>query len=129
MHATAKVSQAQAELIEQVKVHLIKNTIRKPERTRSDAYRTLGFLRCEKHNSDIPVSAYVPGPDDSIRGLVYRAYTNETDQAIRNEISKKNPQLPILNARRLGNSKHLVIIFARRGLRSLIRYRCFALSV
>ncbi|KAH7942044.1 hypothetical protein HPB49_020003 [Dermacentor silvarum] len=105
IYATSKINQAQAEQADQVRVHQIKNTITisTPDRTRADAYRTLESLRCEEHNIDIPVSAYVPAPDDSIRGLVYRAYTNETDQAIHDEIANKNPQLPIVNARRLGN--------------------------
>lgn len=131
IYATSKINQAQAEQADQVRVHPIKNTITisTPDRTRADAYRTLESLRCEEHNIDIPVSAYVPAPDDSIRGLVYRAYTNETDQAIHDEIANKNPQLPIVNARRLGNSKHFVITFAGRDLPSLIRYRCFTLNV
>ncbi|KAH6936413.1 hypothetical protein HPB50_016785 [Hyalomma asiaticum] len=77
----------------------------------------------------MPVSAYVPAPDDSIRGLVYKAYTNETDHDINEEISRKNPQLPIVSARRLGNSRHFVITFAGKDLPSSIRYRCFNLNV
>ncbi|KAH7936925.1 hypothetical protein HPB49_006435 [Dermacentor silvarum] len=125
IYATSKINQAQAEQADQVRVHPIKNTITisTPDRTQADAYRTLESLRCEEHNIDIPVSAYVPAPDDSIRGLVYRAYTNETDQAIHDEIANKNLQLPIVNARRLGHSKHFVITFAGRDLPSLIRYR------
>ncbi|KAH7984856.1 hypothetical protein HPB49_025679 [Dermacentor silvarum] len=71
IYATSKINQAQAEQADQVRVHPIKNTITisTPDRTRADAYRTLESLRCEEHNIDIPVSAYVPAPDDSIRGL------------------------------------------------------------
>ncbi|KAH7951318.1 hypothetical protein HPB52_007882 [Rhipicephalus sanguineus] len=118
IHSTITIDVMQAEQPDQVRVHPIKNTITigTPDRARADAYRTIGQLRSEKYNIDMPVSAYVPAPDDSVRGVVYKAYTDETDQAIQSELAKKNPQLPIVNARRLGSSKHLVITFAEKDL-------------
>ncbi|KAH7986663.1 hypothetical protein HPB49_025865 [Dermacentor silvarum] len=49
----------------------------------------------------------LPPPDDSIRGVVYKAYTDETDQDFQAELMKKNPDIPIVNSRRLGSSRHL----------------------
>ncbi|KAH7981991.1 hypothetical protein HPB52_002523 [Rhipicephalus sanguineus] len=131
IHSTITIDIMQAEQADQVRVHPIKNTITisTPDQERVDAYRTIGQLRSEKYNIDMPVSAYVPGPDDSVRGVVYKAYTDETDQAIQSELAKKNPQLPIVNARRLGSSKHLVITFAGKDLPRLVRYRCFTSNV
>ncbi|KAH6943530.1 hypothetical protein HPB50_023168 [Hyalomma asiaticum] len=131
IYTTSKVDQAQAEQVEQVRVHPIKNTITisTPDKARANAYRALGLLRSEEYSIDMPVSAYVPAPDDSIRGLVYKAYTNETDHDINKEISRKNPQLPIVSARRLGNSRHFVITLAGKDLPSSIRYCCFNLKV
>ncbi|KAH7956419.1 hypothetical protein HPB52_009258 [Rhipicephalus sanguineus] len=125
IHSTITIDVMQAEQADQVRVHPIKNTITisTPDRARADAYRTIGQLRSEKYNIDMPVSAYVPAPDDSVRGVVYKAYTDETDQAIQSELAKKNPQLPIVNARRLGSSKHLVITFAGKDLPRLVRCR------
>ncbi|KAH7965369.1 hypothetical protein HPB49_006577 [Dermacentor silvarum] len=57
-------------------------------------------------------------PDDSIRGVVYKAYTDETDHDFQAELMKKNPDIPIVNARRLGSSRHLLIALA-----------CFTLEV
>lgn len=131
IYTTTKVDQAQAEQADQVRVHPIKNTITisTPDKARANAYRALELLRSEEYSIDMPVSAYVPAPDGSIRGLVCKAYTNETDHDINEEISRKNPQLPIVSARRLGYSRHFVITFAGKDLPSSIRYRCFNLNV
>ncbi|KAH7945791.1 hypothetical protein HPB49_015658 [Dermacentor silvarum] len=131
IHSTSKIDVEQAEQADQVRVHPIKNTITisTPDRQWADAYRTITELRNEKYNIDMPVAAYVPAPDDSIRGVVYRAYTDETDETIQSELVSRNSQLPIVNARRLGNSKNFVITFAGKDLPTLIRYRCFTLHV
>ncbi|KAH7949391.1 hypothetical protein HPB49_009300 [Dermacentor silvarum] len=125
IHSTSKINVEQAEQADQVRVHPIKNTITisTPDRQRADAYRTITELRNEKYNIDMPVAAYVPAPDDSIRGVVYRAYTDKTNETIQSELVSRNPQLPIVNARRLGNSKNFVITFAGKDLPTLIRQR------
>ncbi|KAH7955627.1 hypothetical protein HPB52_001958 [Rhipicephalus sanguineus] len=111
------------------KVRLLRLPRRTPNRERADAYITIGQLRSEKCNIDIPVSAYVPAPADSLRGAVYKAYTDKTGQAIQSELANKNRQLPIVDVRRLGSSKHLVITFAGKDLTRLVRYRCFTLNL
>ncbi|KAL1443917.1 hypothetical protein MTO96_045756 [Rhipicephalus appendiculatus] len=77
----------------------------------------------------LPVITYVPAPDDSIRGVVYKAYTDESDEYLQAELTKKNSDIPIVNARRLGSSRHLVITFAGHTLPATIRFRCFTLEV
>ncbi|KAL3205584.1 hypothetical protein MRX96_040760 [Rhipicephalus microplus] len=78
---------------------------------------------------NLPVATFVPAPDDSIRGVVYKAYTDETNRDLQAQLMKKNPDIPIVNARRLGSSKHLVITFAGHKLPATIRFRCFTLKV
>ncbi|KAL1481024.1 hypothetical protein MTO96_050539 [Rhipicephalus appendiculatus] len=77
----------------------------------------------------LPVITYVPAPDDSIRGVIYKAYTDESDEYLQAELTKKNSDIPIVNARRLGSSRHLVITFAGHTLPATIRFRCFTLEV
>ncbi|KAL3176641.1 hypothetical protein MRX96_010250 [Rhipicephalus microplus] len=81
------------------------------------------------YNMNLPVATYVPAPDDSIRGVVYKPCTDETDHDLQAQLMKKNPDIPIVNARRLGSSKHLVITFAGHKLPAMIRFRCFTLEV
>lgn len=42
---------------------------------------------------------------------------------------KKNPDIPIVNARRLGSSKHLVSTFTGHKFPATIRFRLFTLEV
>ncbi|KAH7939321.1 hypothetical protein HPB52_010882 [Rhipicephalus sanguineus] len=128
---SAKVDPARAEEEDQIRIHPIKNTltVSTPDRIRAEAYRSLEVLRSQRYNMSLPVATYVPAPDDSIRGVVYKAYTDETDHDLQAELMKKNPDIPIVNARRLGSSRHLVITFAGHKLPSTIRFRCFTLEV
>ncbi|XP_037561022.1 uncharacterized protein LOC119440156 [Dermacentor silvarum] len=131
IQSTAKVDPARAEEEDQIRIHPIKNTITvsTPDRTRAEAYRSLEVLKSLRYNMNLPVATYVPAPDDSIRGVVYKAYTDETDHDFQAELMKKNPDIPIVNARRLGSSRHLVITLAGKKLPATIRFRCFTLEV
>ncbi|KAH8040468.1 hypothetical protein HPB51_010705 [Rhipicephalus microplus] len=100
-----------------------------PDRIRAEAYHSLEVLRSQRYNMNLLVATYVPAPDDSIRGVVYKAYTDETDHDLQAQLMKKNPDIPMVNARRLGSSKHLVITFAGHKLPATIRFRCFTLEV
>ncbi|KAH7950238.1 hypothetical protein HPB49_021422 [Dermacentor silvarum] len=124
IQSTAKVDPARAEEEDQIRIHPIKNTITAstPDRTRAEAYRSLEVLKSLRYNMNLPVATYVTAPDDSIRGVVYKAYTDETDHDFQAELMKKNPDIPIVNARRLGSSRHLVITLAGKKLPATIRF-------
>ncbi|KAH7967339.1 hypothetical protein HPB49_024119 [Dermacentor silvarum] len=109
IHSTSKIDVKQAEQADQ---HAGPTTGRRIQDHHGSAK--------QKYNMDMPVVAYVPAPDDSVRGVVYRAYTDETDLTIQSELVRKNRQLPIVNAR-LGNSRNSVITFAGKDLPTLIK--------
>ncbi|KAH8029436.1 hypothetical protein HPB51_000430 [Rhipicephalus microplus] len=94
---TAKVDPARAEE-DQIRIHPIKNTltVSTPDRIRAKAYRSLEVLRSQRYNMNLPVATYVPVPDGSIRGVVYKAYTDETDHDLQAQLMKKNPDIPIV---------------------------------
>ncbi|KAH8036553.1 hypothetical protein HPB51_001372 [Rhipicephalus microplus] len=128
---TAKVDPARAEEEDQIRIHPVKNTltVSTPERIRAEAYRSLEVLRSQRYNINLSVATYVPAPDDSIHRVVYKAYMDETDHDLQAQPMKKNPDIPVVNARRLGSSKHLVITFAGHKLPATSRFRCFTLEV
>ncbi|KAL3240176.1 hypothetical protein MRX96_021732 [Rhipicephalus microplus] len=70
-----------------------------PDRIRAEAYRSLEVLRSQRYNMNLPVATYLPAPDDSIRREVYKAYMDETDHDLQAQLKKKNPDIPIVNAR------------------------------
>ncbi|KAL3226738.1 hypothetical protein MRX96_048917 [Rhipicephalus microplus] len=78
---TAEVYPTRAAEEDQIRIHPIKNTpkVSAPDRIRAEAYRSLEVLRSKRNNMNLPVATYVPALNDSIRGVVYKAYTDETD--------------------------------------------------
>ncbi|KAH7947334.1 hypothetical protein HPB52_010088 [Rhipicephalus sanguineus] len=83
---------------DQVRIHPIKNNITAvstPDRLRAEAYRKITQLQHERNALSIPVAAYVPAPDNSVKGVIYKAHSYEDDQAIYEEVSRRNPDLPV----------------------------------
>ncbi|KAG0416480.1 hypothetical protein HPB47_006379 [Ixodes persulcatus] len=84
-------------------------TISTPVKERADAYRSLpGFAM---NNQEYPVTAYFPTPEQSVRVVIYGALGNETPDEILHYCITENPELPIVNARRMGRSRAAVITF------------------
>ncbi|KAL3203443.1 hypothetical protein MRX96_011980 [Rhipicephalus microplus] len=75
------------------------------------------------------MAACVPAPDESIHGVLCKAYTDETEHDLQAQLMKKNPDILIVNARTLGLSKHLVITFAGHKLPGTICFRALTLEV
>ncbi|KAG0444206.1 hypothetical protein HPB47_014054 [Ixodes persulcatus] len=83
-------------------------TISTPVKERAYAYRSLpGFAM---DNQEYPVMAYFPTPEQSVR-VISGALGNETPDEILYYCIAKNPELPIVNARRMGRSRAAVITF------------------
>ncbi|KAH6923055.1 hypothetical protein HPB50_021385 [Hyalomma asiaticum] len=85
-------------------------TISTPCDERAQLYLNLPGLRI--HNVDHPVMAYLPAPDNAVRGVIYGALGNETAEDITQLCILENPNLQILSARRMGLSRAMVITFA-----------------
>ncbi|KAG0417971.1 hypothetical protein HPB47_005216 [Ixodes persulcatus] len=84
-------------------------TISTPVKERADAYRSLpGFAM---NNQEYPVTAYFPTPEQSVRVVISGALGNETPDEILHYCITENPELPIVNARRMGRSRAAVITF------------------
>ncbi|KAG0426430.1 hypothetical protein HPB47_026457 [Ixodes persulcatus] len=84
-------------------------TISTPVKERADAYRSLpGFAM---NNQEYPVTAYFPTPEQSVRVVISGALGNETPDEILHYCITGNPELPIVNARRMGRSRAAVITF------------------
>ncbi|KAG0420091.1 hypothetical protein HPB47_003683 [Ixodes persulcatus] len=84
-------------------------TISTPMKDRADAYRSLpGFAM---NNQEYPVTAYFPKPEQSVRVVISGALGNETPDEILHYCITENPELPIVNARRMGRSRAAVITF------------------
>ncbi|KAK8768815.1 hypothetical protein V5799_014719 [Amblyomma americanum] len=76
-----------------------------PAETPARAYAALKSLCVREEQQEI--NANVPPPGDSRRGIVFNAYSCETDEEIYAEFRKRNPNLNVVRGRRLGKSRHM----------------------
>lgn len=95
-------------------------TISTPDEARARTYAALKSLSVGENTYEM--NAYVPPPDDSRRGIVFNAYSYETDAEIFDEFRKRNPNLNVVGGRRLGKSRHMIVTIAERELPRWIRY-------
>ncbi|KAM7310606.1 hypothetical protein ISCGN_007514 [Ixodes scapularis] len=95
-------------------------TISTPDEARARTYAALKSLSVGENTYEM--NAYVPPPDDSRRGIVFNAYSYETDADIFDEFRKRNPNLNVVGGRRLGKSRHMIVTIAERELPRWIRY-------
>ncbi|KAH6929714.1 hypothetical protein HPB50_005192 [Hyalomma asiaticum] len=68
--------------------------------------------------------AYLPAPDNAVRGVIYGALGNETAEEIIQLCILENPNLQILSARRMGLSRAMVITFAGAKLPRIMEFQC-----
>ncbi|KAH7943191.1 hypothetical protein HPB52_006287 [Rhipicephalus sanguineus] len=96
---------------DQVRVHPNSNTalISTPSRARAEGYNNIKILKIGQE--EIEVVAYAPAPENSTKGVIYYACSDETDEAIFKELQARNPSIELVGARRLG-TKHIVAVFA-----------------
>ncbi|KAL3201264.1 hypothetical protein MRX96_042993 [Rhipicephalus microplus] len=67
----------------------------------------------------------LPNPAE-VRGVVSRAYWNETPEQIPNRLRCRNPDDNIIATRRIGKSASILITFASRPVPHTIKYMCVA---
>lgn len=106
---------------DQVRVHPNSNTalISTPSRARAEGYNNIKILKIGQE--EIEVVAYAPAPENSTKGVIYYACSDETDEAIFKELQARNPSIELVGARRLG-TKHIVAVFAGTERPEYVRY-------
>ncbi|KAL1444196.1 hypothetical protein MTO96_045625 [Rhipicephalus appendiculatus] len=79
-----------------------------------DRYRWQAIPRSRVHRS----------PPAAVRGVISRAYWNETPEQILNDLRYRNPDANIIAARRMGKSASILITFASGPVPHTIKYMC-----
>ncbi|KAH7973511.1 hypothetical protein HPB49_001949 [Dermacentor silvarum] len=96
-------------------------TISTPSDERAQLYLKLPGIRI--NDADHPVMAYVPGPDNAVRGVIYGALGDESAEEIIELYTIEDPKLQILSARRMGQSRAVVVTFASRKLPRIVKFQ------
>lgn len=97
-------------------------TISTPSDERAQLYLNLPGIRI--NDVDHPVMAYLPAPDNAVRGVIYGALGDESAEEIIELCTIENPKLQILSARRMGQSRAMVITFASTKLPRIVKFQC-----
>ncbi|KAH7986261.1 hypothetical protein HPB49_026055 [Dermacentor silvarum] len=76
---------------DQVRVHPTSNTALSstPSRVRAEAYYNIKCYKIEQQ--ECAVLTYAPAPENSVKGVIYYAYSDETDADIFKEVCTRNP--------------------------------------
>ncbi|XP_065302332.2 uncharacterized protein [Dermacentor albipictus] len=129
IYAAANVDQRLAVTADQVRMHPTNNTVTvsTPDSARAVSYAKVRAITID--TTEVPVAAYAPAPDNSVRGILYRAYSYESDAEIFAELRARNPDIPIVAARRMGQTRHFVVTFANTKLPRYMRYLGFTFEV
>ncbi|KAG0419494.1 hypothetical protein HPB47_004073 [Ixodes persulcatus] len=85
-------------------------TISTPDEARARTYAALKSLSVGENTYEMNA------------GIVFNAYSYETDAEIFDEFRKRNPNLNVVGGRRLGKSRHMIVTIAERELPRWIRY-------
>ncbi|KAH7984800.1 hypothetical protein HPB49_025728 [Dermacentor silvarum] len=96
-------------------------TISTPSDERAQLYLNLPGIRI--NDVDHPVMAYLPAPDNAVRGVIYGALGDESAEEIIELCTIENPKLQILSARRMGQSRAMVITFASTKLPRIVKFQ------
>lgn len=92
-----------------VRIHPVNNTftLSVADSARAQAYLRITSLTVS--GNTFTVHLYAPPPDDALRGILYHAYDDFTDQAILDDLQASNPTLSVVGGRRMGKSPHILV--------------------
>ncbi|KAH8027267.1 hypothetical protein HPB51_003774 [Rhipicephalus microplus] len=90
-----------------------------PFRARAEAYNNIKILKIG--DEEIKVVAHAPAPENSTKGVIYCACSDETGEAIFMELQTENPSTKLVAVRKVGR-KHVVAVFAGTERLEHVRY-------
>ncbi|KAH7932395.1 hypothetical protein HPB52_024637 [Rhipicephalus sanguineus] len=90
-----------------------------------DSQRAQAYLRVKSINvgtDTIELHVYAPPPDDAVRGIMFHAYDDFSDNEILADLQASNPDMPIVSGRRMGQTRHIVVALTTKTLPKWIFY-------
>ncbi|KAH7983213.1 hypothetical protein HPB52_010218 [Rhipicephalus sanguineus] len=85
----------------------------------------IAYLRVKSINvgtDTIELHVYAPPPDDAVRGIMFHAYDDFSDNEILADLQASNPDMPIVSGRRMGQTRHIVVALTTKNLPKWIFY-------
>ncbi|KAH7943386.1 hypothetical protein HPB52_007789 [Rhipicephalus sanguineus] len=105
-----------------VRIHPVNNTftLSVADSARAQAYLRITSLTVS--GNTFTVHLYAPPPEDALRGILYHAFDDFTDQAILEDLQASNPTLSVVGGRRMGKAPHILVTLMEPKLPRWIFY-------
>ncbi|KAH7946803.1 hypothetical protein HPB52_004323 [Rhipicephalus sanguineus] len=94
---------------DRVRIHPVNNTL---TLSVADSARAQAYLRITSltvSSTTFTVHLYAPPPDDALRGILYHAFDDFTDEAILEDLQASNSTFSIVGGRRMGKTPHILV--------------------
>ncbi|KAH7941489.1 hypothetical protein HPB49_014408 [Dermacentor silvarum] len=95
-----------------IRVHPTNNTFTVATVAEATALALVKIQEITIDGKKYPVAAYIAPPPAAVKGVISRAYWNETPEQILNDLRHRNPEADIIVARRMGKTASILITFA-----------------
>ncbi|KAL1419587.1 hypothetical protein MTO96_025250 [Rhipicephalus appendiculatus] len=107
-----------------IRVHPTNNTFTVATAEEATALALVKVQEITVDGKQYPIAAYIAAPPAAVRGVISRAYWNETPEQILSDLRYRNPDANIIAARRMGKSSSILITFASGPVPHTIKYMC-----
>ncbi|KAH7973915.1 hypothetical protein HPB49_006929 [Dermacentor silvarum] len=107
-----------------IRVHPTNNTFTVATVAEATALALVKIQEITIDGKKYPVAAYIAPPPAAVKGVISRAYWNETPEQILNDLRHRNPEADIIAARRMGKTASILITFASGPVPHTIKYMC-----
>ncbi|XP_070389086.1 uncharacterized protein [Dermacentor albipictus] len=107
-----------------IRIHPTNNTFTVATVAEATALALVKIQQITLDGLQYPVAAYIAAPPAAVKGVISRAYWNETPEQILTDLQYRNPDANIIAARRMGKTTSILITFASGPVPHTIKYMC-----
>lgn len=105
-----------------LRIHPVNNTCTVSAVNEKDALKLVQLQHITYDKHEYAMTAYIAPPDGSVRGVITNAYWKESPQELLADLISRNPHETILDARRMGLTRSILITFGQATVPRKIVY-------
>ncbi|KAL1431378.1 hypothetical protein MTO96_014230 [Rhipicephalus appendiculatus] len=105
-----------------LRIHPVNNTCTVSAVNQEDALKLVQLEHITYDQHKYAMTAYIAPPDGSVRGVITNAYWKESPQELLADLISRNPHETILDARRMGLTRSILITFGQANVPRKIVY-------
>ncbi|KAL1416267.1 hypothetical protein MTO96_028100 [Rhipicephalus appendiculatus] len=105
-----------------LRIHPVNNTCTVSAVNQEDALKLVQLQHITYDHHEYAMTAYIAPPDGSFKGVITNAYWKESPQELLADLISRNPHETILDARRMGLTRSILITFGQATVPRKIVY-------